>query len=725
VESDPVNLTPIDIASLLVIGALVAIITHQLALARVDPTYRYGAAWTGWSAAIVAAFWIHHFATTDREVVLASRTLYTVMMAGLPVGLLLAQRVHGAAPPQRRWFAIAVAAVFVVPVLHAIFPEHLISIGWLRFATIGAPGALIVIPAIPVVAQIVRLLRRSPRRTLRIRVARGMVIAFVLASANDLLVLIADLHSVFLFPIVAGAQAIVLHLLLVVESTAMFRDLEDTVAKRTEEITTQRAELRTLMNGLPDGVIAVTGDRIVFANPAAARLTGTPSDQLVGASLSERLPAADRARIRAMIDEAVASGEPRGPLELRLRPSPDALELEVVALGVQLAGQPTGLVILHDVSERSRMREQLLRSDRLASLGTLVAGTGHEINNPLTSMMGNLELLLEQAAEAPIDRVELGVVLQEVYDGCVRIRTIVRDMREFARPDVGDVGEVDLADVVGDALKLLRHSLEHQVRLVCELAPAPTLGSRARFGQVVVNLLTNALQASRPGSTTEIRVVTRVVGAEARLEVHDTGIGMSRAVQQRAFDPFFTTKPVGTGTGLGLSICHGIATAYGGRLELDSVEHQGTTVTLVLPVNAAATNAVAPPVEPPAASPPAQVRRARVLVIDDDEQVLRTISRILQAHDVETATNLAEIEARLRQPFDVVLCDLMMPETSGMDLHARLTRDAPDTAAKMLFMTGGAFTPDAIAFVEQMGPRCLLKPLTSAQLREAVAAAIA
>jgi len=429
-------------------------------------------------------------------------------------------------------------------------------------------------------------------------------------------------------------------------------------------------------------VIAVTGDRIVFANPAAARLTQTPVEALVGASLDERLPAADRERIRALIADAIASSEPRGPVELRLRSSgPDLVELELVALGVQLAGEPTGLVILHDVSERVRMREQLLRSDRLASLGTLVAGIGHEINNPLTYVMGNLEVLAETFGQAQpevaIPRAEIQSLLEEAYDGGKRIRTIVREMREFARPNVADVADLDLQDVVGDALKLMRHTLAHQARLISELAPATTRGNRARLGQVIVNLLVNAVQASRGGaSTAEIRVVTRVVGGEARVEVHDNGVGMSHEVTPAAFDPFFTTKPVGSGTGLGLSVCHGIATAYGGRIELDSIEHEGTVASLVMPAILQATvpaPAIAPALPARAVVSGTDTRRARVLIIDDDDHVVRALKRMLREHDVDTATNLAEIEARLhRGPFDLVLCDLMMPDITGMDLYARI-----------------------------------------------------
>jgi CheY-like chemotaxis protein len=267
------------------------------------------------------------------------------------------------------------------------------------------------------------------------------------------------------------------------------------------------------------------------------------------------------------------------------------------------------------------------------------------------------------------------------------------------------------------------NEIRHRARLVKAYGPVPPVeGSESRLGQVVLNLLVNAAHAITEGSAeqNEIRVTTST-DAEGRavLEVRDTGGGIAPGARQRIFDPFFTTKEIGVGTGLGLSICHGIVSAMGGTIAVDSQPGAGSLFRVVLPPASAA-----PPASrfaAPAAAPP---RRCRILVVDDEPLIAAMLRRTLAPdHEVVAAESGREALHRLvddRERFDLVLCDLMMPEMTGMEVHAALARSAPDEAERLVFVTGGAFTPRAQAFLAGVPNRCIDKPIDVLQLRALV-----
>jgi CheY-like chemotaxis protein len=264
---------------------------------------------------------------------------------------------------------------------------------------------------------------------------------------------------------------------------------------------------------------------------------------------------------------------------------------------------------------------------------------------------------------------------------------------------------------------------------VTRLAPAPLVkAAEFQLGQVFLNLIVNAAHAIPEGAVEQhtITVVsaTRPDGA-AVVEVTDDGAGIAPEHLLRIFEPFFTTKAVGEGTGLGLSLCHGIVTALGGRIEVESTPGHGSTFRVVLPP------AALEPVEPPAqhrlpfAATPVPTG-AHILVVDDEPLVGATIRRVLGGHEVEVLTSGLEALRRLRGPerFDLVLCDLMMPELSGMDLHATLADEAPELARRMVFITGGAFTERARLFLEQVPNARVPKPFSPQELRDVVRAAL-
>jgi CheY-like chemotaxis protein len=259
-----------------------------------------------------------------------------------------------------------------------------------------------------------------------------------------------------------------------------------------------------------------------------------------------------------------------------------------------------------------------------------------------------------------------------------------------------------------------------------ELEPVPAVrGDEGRLGQVFLNLLLNAAHAMRQGdpATHELSVSTHVEPAASEDEppfvivtVRDTGTGMTEDVLERIFDPFFTTQPIGMGTGLGLSVCHGIVKELGGSIGVTSVVGEGSVFEVRLPV---AERAVL--VEPPARS--VARRRARVLLVDDDSRVLSVLSRMLDAHDVSVAQGARAALSQLEAPnarFDAVVCDVLMPDISGIDLYHELERRHPELIGRVVFLSGGANTELARDFLRSVENSCLKKPPQRKELLAAV-----
>jgi PAS domain S-box-containing protein len=385
--------------------------------------------------------------------------------------------------------------------------------------------------------------------------------------------------------------------------------------------------------------------------------------------------------------------------------------------------------IIRDITERRRLELQLQLADRMASVGTLAAGVAHEINNPLAYVLANVDYALAELGGAEHDAAEVRRALGEARDGAVRVREIVRDLKAFSRGRDEERERVDVRRVLQSAVALAQNEIRHRARLSMELLDVPpVLGSEHRLGQVFLNLLINAAQAIPEGAA-DANLVNAVtsVGDDGRVavEITDTGVGIPEEILPRIFDPFFTTKPVGVGTGLGLSIVHGIVSGLGGEIRVRSEPGQGSIFTVLLPPAPPEAPAAAPAPGPPARDLPGGT--ADVLVVDDEPLVGRAVSRILSPpHRVTLVAGGAEALARLSDGrYDVVLCDLMMPGMSGMDLYDRLERTRPEVARRVVFLTGGAFTDAAREFLARVPNARLEKPFEPAVLRAAVAAVLA
>ncbi|WP_242343135.1 hybrid sensor histidine kinase/response regulator [Anaeromyxobacter terrae] len=500
-----------------------------------------------------------------------------------------------------------------------------------------------------------------------------------------------------------------------------------------QELIARERQLRAVFDGARDPMLIVDdGAAIVDANAATCALLGATRAGLAGRPLDEVAALATDGAGAGGWRALLAKGGDRG--EAELEGGGRRRQVEVTVTTGILPGR--ALVALRDVTETRLLHARLALADRLASVGTLAAGVAHELNNPLAYVSANLaflsdrlervERLLTGAPPAPSDADlahQLGDAVREARDGAQRMRVIVRDLRTFSRGEDDRSGPVDLAPVIASCINMARPEIRRRARLTLDLAPVPPVhGNAARLGQVFLNLLVNAAQAIAEGAPerNEIRVVTRALpDGRVAAEVRDTGCGIAAENLQRVFDPFFTTKPPGVGTGLGLSICHGIVTRLGGALEVESTPGAGASFRVVLPCARAAAGASGAATTARAARP-----RAQILVVDDEPLVATVLQRTLQAdHDVVVAGRAREALERLGrgERFDAILCDLLMPEMSGMDLHRALVAAHDPHAGRMLFLTGGAFTTSARVFLDGSGVDCLEKPFELETLRAALA----
>lgn len=373
-------------------------------------------------------------------------------------------------------------------------------------------------------------------------------------------------------------------------------------------------------------------------------------------------------------------------------------------------------------SELQLTRDRLVLSEKLAAVGQLAAGVGHEINNPLAFVSGNIEFLrtrlreLRPALREVPDADDLLAALDDAAEGSTRIEAIVKDLKTFARSDDSSISAVDVRDCLEFALSMAGPEIRHRATIERDYGEVPAVEANdARLGQVFLALVVNAAQAMREGRKPEnrIRVQTRRdPDGQVRVSISDSGAGISAEHLSRIFDPFFTTKPVGEGTGLGLSIAHSIVTSLSGRIEVTSSEGKGSTFQVVLPSSkrvAQRARAVNTPNPPVAASAP-----VRVLVIDDEPDMGKLVRRLLGLSATVTIAlsgkeGLERIEG---ETFDLILCDVMRPEMGGAEVSARFPRLIP----RLVMMTGGAFTDAGARFVEQWPNAVLEKPFSAKEL---------
>ena len=446
------------------------------------------------------------------------------------------------------------------------------------------------------------------------------------------------------------------------------------------------------------------------ANDAFLRALGQSREELASLHFADLIERGYEKLGEHISAEVNARGVWRGTLLCRRKDaSTFPASCTVVALR-DAAGHATHFVgVLRDITEELQLRDQLVHSERLSAIGELVAGVAHEINNPLQTIVGCVELMLDERPESGMRR-DLELVRKEA----ARAGQIVRNLLAFVRRTTPDRVPADLNQIVRATVELREYHLQQrniQIVFRPHAAPLPVLANREEIQQVVFNLLLNAEQAiTAHAERGTITIRTAATGTLQMVEVADDGPGVSPELRGRIFEPFFSTKEVGQGTGLGLSISHGIASAHGGTLELVPAA-AGACFRLTLPAHADAHRAAAP-------APLETARGARrALVIDDQEPIRKLLVRLLERRGfdvIEADTGEAGIAAGLGSPLAVVLCDVRMPGTGGVDVLRSLAEHDPAIVRRFVFITGDATSVGTD--IETDGAAVLVKPFTATDL---------
>ena len=469
--------------------------------------------------------------------------------------------------------------------------------------------------------------------------------------------------------------------------------------------------------------------RYTFVNPAYCRYMGMTAEQLCAADYDDygSVEPDDRARFFAL-RETMSPERPSFTIELRARHTDGSLRIEEwIETGIfDAAGRLQGYqAVGRDLTAQreaerqiQRQREQLLQQEKLAALGSLLAGVAHELNNPLSVVVGYAALLREDARDKAIRE-----QARQIHVAAQRCARIVSTFLDMARQKPPAFGPVDLARCVDDALGIVDYPLRSGGVVVIRRLPAdlpPVQGDADQLHQVITNLVINAQQAltDRP-EPRRIEIAAAVVGGQVELAIADNGPGIPLELRRRVFEPFFTTKPQGAGTGLGLAVCHGILTTHGGSIDLDCPPEGGTVVRVRLPAAALAGR------RRPRAIPRAT---GSILIVDDEPGIVGSLGDALRrdGHRVEVAgdgrTALTLLE---RQEVDLVVTDLRMPDMDGLTLIERLRAVAPRLAATALIMTGDTLRASADPALAGYGDRVIEKPVDLAALRRRVRRSLA
>src|SRR5262245_42777982 len=484
------------------------------------------------------------------------------------------------------------------------------------------------------------------------------------------------------------------------------------------EIANTKRSLEQLIASAGDAIIALRhDDRVEGWNPAAERIFSLPAREALGRPITEFLPAADYGEAKRHL----AQGRPMHAFEVTVTRKPRALALAVTlsALRGKQGTYEGSIAIVHDITVQREVESQLQQSEKLTALGQLAGGIAHDFNNLLQAILGYAQLMKQNLSDRELVDRSLKVLESAAIDGSETVRRI----QQFARlrPDEQFVS-VDVNRIVQDAVAITRPRWEEKTahegrRLDLRLdlrARAQVNGRPAALTEMVTNLILNALDAMPEGGA--LSIATGDEGDErVVMTVADTGIGMPENVRKRIFEPFFSTKGE-AGSGLGLAMTYSIVKRHGGEVRVSSEPGRGTTFTMFLPVATKTAEPVARRVGPRPRRP------ARVLLVDDEPQVLSALSELLQSagHTVEAApSGPAGLAAYAPGRFDVVLSNLGMVGMNGWEFVERLRAVDPDVP--VVFITGWGFREEEKARLAALKiQRCLFKPVRPPELDAAV-----
>jgi len=367
-------------------------------------------------------------------------------------------------------------------------------------------------------------------------------------------------------------------------------------------------------------------------------------------------------------------------------------------------------------------RARLLQSEKLSAVGEFISGVAHELNNPLTVMVGYSQLMSESGLDT-----ENRQSIRQIADAAERCHGIVQNLLSFARQRPPERKPVLIHDLLDGTINFLQYEMRTsniEVQRNYDSQVPPVVADPHQLQQVFLNLINNARQAIEESRRSgRIRVSTAMGGDRIRVSIEDDGPGIPPQVMEKIFDPFFTTKQPGKGTGLGLSVSYGIIKEHQGEIHVHSKPGQGATFVVELPSALILRRSEAQEKEVGETLEPARVSGSCALVVDDEDGILRLCARILSSagYEVDTARNGREaLEQTARHAHDLILCDWKMPGINGQEFFERLLKTSPETARRVLFMTGDVLNEQIQQFAEKHGVACLAKPFSLDGLRAAL-----
>lgn len=483
----------------------------------------------------------------------------------------------------------------------------------------------------------------------------------------------------------------------------------------------QKNLMQALITSIPQAMVALDGRRrIMFTNSAFDHMCGKSN---VGDRLSDYF---DPPGLKNLLKQASVTGKSIDKRELVV-PAENLNDPEVVCnITVtphsDVALKTKFLLLVDDITEGADREDRMIANSRLVSVGEMAAGVAHELNNPLTAVLGFSQLAMRQATDDTLKR-----DLESIADEAERAGRIIDNLLTFARSS--DANAAPQVLNVTESLQKILDLREYECRVnnvevvtYFDAETPLTLADSQRMEQVFMNLIGNSIHAigEKAGHGT---ITVGVVHDQGRIRVSitDDGPGISQANQRKVFDPFFTTKPIGKGTGLGLSICKGIVEDHGGAIRVESALGRGTTFVVEIPIID-----VPKAVQIPSPTVPAQPNsyiKLKVLAVDDERSVTMLLNRALtaQGHDVDIANDGAEaLRMIFLNEYDAILLDVRMPGLGGSEVFRSIQVLRPDLAGRVLFITGDTVSPDTRTFLEQTRVDVLHKPFSLEELRRSM-----
>ncbi|MHB1390268.1 MAG: GAF domain-containing protein [Thermoleophilia bacterium] len=478
------------------------------------------------------------------------------------------------------------------------------------------------------------------------------------------------------------------------------------------DVARAKTEWETTFDSVSEGIAIVNAEhRVVRLNKAAATMMGSDHiDELVGRKCFEVIHGVCEQPSVCPMTDAVLGSEPTRSEQATV--DGRTLELTVDPIFDDQGRKQGAVHFLRDITEAAKMRQQLLQSEKMVAVGQLVAGVAHEINNPLTGVIGYSQLLLSRQLDEKTKR-----DVEQIYHEAERATKIVRHLLSFARKHQPERKLVNLNQVIQESLELKAYDLKvNNIEVVEELDAALPLTAvdPHQLQQVFLKLITNAEQemvAANGGGL--LKVSTLGQGQTIRLSFSDNGPGIAEEIRERIFDPFFTTKDVGQGTGLGLSVCFGVIEEHEGTIGVDSSYSGGAGIVIELPVTSQEPSMIDATIS--GNHPGEQERVGKILLVDDESSIRNMLRETLKrvGHDVDTARD-GQVALRMleQKHYDCIVSDVKMPGIDGTTLHRMIKDTDPVLAGTFIFVSGDTVSPETRSYLAESGNPYLAKPFS-------------